>query len=302
MLNYLVIGVIWLFGYVKPLPGELLLKEYELYKAVYCGLCHTGGKRISRFTRLFLSYDFTALAVLRLALQGEEPNTVKRFCPYALKRKKALDCDGVFTYVAAAFACLSYCKAADDVADEKGLKRLGRKTLMPLFKQMNKKSQKLYPGLYAPVKEQLEALYKLERDGERHSVDSYADPFATTLAHIAAHGLDGAKAAIAREAGYHIGRYIYIIDAIDDLAEDSKKGKFNPLISHFGSYEEAVQHMAELDFTLRASGVRFSAAVGLGEDSVYTDILQNIARHGMDSTVRDIYNKYAYTRKEIEQL
>lgn len=291
-----------MFGYVKPLNGELLLKEYELYKAMYCGLCRTGGKRISRLTRLFLSYDFTALATLRLALEKEEPGIVKRFCPYAMKRKSTLDCDGVFTYTAAAFACLMYCKAEDDIKDENGFGRLKRRLARPLFARMNKKGKKLFPGLYEPVKASLDRLYRLENDGEIHTLDTYADAFAEALAIIASHGLEGSDGAIAREAGYHMGRYIYIIDAVDDLREDRKRHRFNPLIRHYGSAEAAVANMPHIDFTLKASGVRFSAAVGLAEESVYTDILQNIARYGMEKTVGDIYNKYAYTRKDIEEL
>lgn len=290
-----------MFGYVKPLYGELLLKEYDLYKAIYCGLCHTGGKRISKLTRLFLSYDFTALAALRLALDGEEPKTLKRFCPYAFKRRNMLDCDRVFTYTASAFACLMYCKAEDDIKDEKGLARFKRKLMRPLFRRMNRKGAALFPDLYGKVKAPLDRLDALESQSDACTLDTYADAFAESLAEIAAYGLEGTAHAIAKEAGYHIGRYIYIADAVDDLAEDSAHGHFNPLLRHYGSYEAAVENMPAVDFTLRASGVRFSAAVGLAEESIYTDILQNIARYGMESTVGDIYNKYAYNRKELDE-
>ncbi len=288
-----------MFGYVMPLEGELLVKEYELYKAIYCGLCRTGGKRISRLTRIFLSYDFTALATLRLALGTEAPSIEKKLCLYAMKRKQSLVCDGVFAYVAAAFGCLMYAKAEDDVRDEGGLlKRLS----LPLFRRMKKRAEKLYGGLYGQVAAPLDRLSALEADGERHTLDTFADCFAEALSSIAAFGLEGAAAAIAKEAGYHIGRYIYIIDAVDDLQADFGRGRFNPLLCHYGGYEEAVRDMERISETLTASAVRFSAAVGLAECSVYTDILQNIARYGMEKTVRDIYDKYAYTRKEIEKL
>ncbi|MBQ3194840.1 MAG: hypothetical protein IJB65_00080 [Clostridia bacterium] len=291
-----------MFGYVKPFTAELLVKEYTLYKAIYCGLCRTGGKRISRLTRLFLSYDFTALAALRLALEGEEPKICKKFCFYSMRKKPALDCDGVFTYTAAAFACLSFCKTEDDIQDEKGFKRFKKMLVYPLFRRMNKKAAKLYPDLYEKLKAHLAELARLEGDSEKHSLDTYADNAAKALAHIAAYGLEGVAGAIAYEAGYHIGRYIYIIDAVDDLKADSENGRFNPLIRHYGSYESAVAKTDEIAQTLRASGVRFSAAVGLAEASVYTDILQNIAHYGMEKTVGDIYDKYAYTRKESEEL
>lgn len=291
-----------MFGYVKPLYEELLVKEYELYKAIYCSLCRTGGKTVSRFTRFFLSYDFTALATLRLALTEATPKTVKCRCPYTLKKKPALQCDEVFTYTAAAFACLSYCKAVDDVQDEKGAKRLKIRLAKPLLKRMKNKAQRLYPQLYDALLPPLKALQALETDGAPHTLDEYAHHGAEVVALIAAGGLTGSAAAIAYEAGYHIGRYIYILDAVDDLKQDTAKGRFNPLAVYYGGYDAAVEHMADIDATLKAGAVRFSAAVGLATESVYTDILQNIARFGMEKTAGDVYDKYGYKRKENEEL
>ncbi len=291
-----------MFGYVKPLPGEMLLKEYELYKAIYCGLCRTGGKTVSRFTRALLSYDFTALAALRLAVSGAEAEVTKKRCPYTLKKKPALECDGVFTYTAAAFACLYFCFAKDRVRDEKALRRFFGRVSLPFFRHMKKRAEALYPGLYEAISAPIEKLWQTEGDGEKHTLDEYAHYSAEAIAAAASFGLEGDAAAIAKEAGYHIGRYIYILDAIDDLREDVKKDRFNPLLSYYGSIEEAERHTEELDETLRASAVRFSAAAGLAEKSIYTDILENIARFGMDSTVGAVYDKYAYRRKENERL
>lgn len=291
-----------MFGYVKPLTGELLIKEYELYKAIYCGLCRTGGKKVSRLTRAFLSYDFTALAALRLALTEAEVKTVKHRCPYSLKKRPALECDEVFTYTAAAFACLCYCKACDDLKDEKGFSRLKRLLAMPFIKHIKKRADRLYPSLYDAVNAPLAELGRLEADGDSCTLDGYAHGGAEAVAVIAAFGLEGDRAAIAHEAGYHIGRYIYILDAVDDLKKDSEKKRFNPLVKHYGSTEEAIAQMEGVYETLEASAVRFSAAVGLAKDSIYTSILQNIAVFGMESTAKTVYDKYAYKRKENEQL
>lgn len=291
-----------MFGYVKPLPGEMLLKEYELYKAIYCGLCQRGGKTVSRLTRFFLSYDFTALATLRLALREGEPTTERHRCPYSLKKKQTLVCDEVFTYTAAAFACLSYAKAVDDVKDEKGVARLKRLFAKPVLGRMKKKASKIYPDLYEKLSVPLRALDALETDEGKHTLDEYAHHGADAIGITASFGLDGTNAAIAYEAGYHIGRYIYILDGVDDLSEDVKKGRFNPLIKHYGDVNNALEHTADVYDTLMASTVRFSAAVGLAEGSVYTDILQNIARFGMVKTAKEVYDKYGYKRKENEDL
>lgn len=291
-----------MFGYIKPATGELLVKEYELYRAVYCGLCRVGGKKVSRLTRLFLSYDFTALAMLRLALTDCEVKTERKRCPYGLKRRAVLCCNEALGFTAAAFACLGYRKVLDDVEDERGFKRLARRISVPLFKRMLRRSAKLYPELYAAVSSPLDSLALLEADGAAHTLDEYADGGAAALGVIASYGLTGSSAAIAYEAGYHIGRFIYILDALDDLEGDTAARRFNPLVKHYGSVEAVKAHTEEIDETLRASSLRFSAAVGLAKGSVYTDILQNIARFGMDNATGTVYDKYAYKRKEKEVL
>ena len=56
-----------MFGYVKPVVKELLVKEHEFYKATYCGICrsmkqHTGGLSIATIT-----YDSVFLVLARMA-------------------------------------------------------------------------------------------------------------------------------------------------------------------------------------------------------------------------------------------
>lgn len=112
-----------MFGYIRPVESELLVKEYEFYRAVYCSLCKTGGRRVSRFSRFFLNYDFVFLALVRLALTREQVGTEKAFCPYRLKKKTVLAENDAVTYTTAAFGLLSYYKLCDDIADLRGLRR-----------------------------------------------------------------------------------------------------------------------------------------------------------------------------------
>ncbi len=287
-----------MFGYIKPHTDELLVRELALYKSIYCGLCRTGGKRISRLSRFLLSYDFTALATLRLALAKGGVSVEKRICPFKLRKCPTAECEEVFPYVAAAFACLTYRKALDDAEDERGIKRLFYKARLPFARRMKKRADGMFPELYGAVSAPLIRLSALEKDGARHTLDEYADAAAESLGIIASFGLDGTEKALSYEAGYHIGRFIYIIDAIDDMEEDRRSGRFNPLFIHYG---DAVA-TDELEETLLDSSVRFSAAVGLAEGNAYTDILQNIAGFGMKNVINSVYGKYAYKRKETDIL
>ena len=121
-----------MFGYIRPLEGELLVKEYEVYRAVYCSLCRTGGRRISRFSRFFLNYDFVFLALLRLALSRSELKAEKAFCPYRLKKKNFIAENDEIVYTTAAFGILSYYKLKDDIADLRGPRRFFKRLVLPL--------------------------------------------------------------------------------------------------------------------------------------------------------------------------
>lgn len=130
-----------MFGYIRPVESELLVKEYEFYRAVYCSLCKTGGRRVSRFSRFFLNYDFVFLALVRLALTREQVSTERTFCPYRLKKKTVLAENDAVTYTTAAFGLLSYYKLCDDIADLRGFRRLKKRLLLPLFSRMAQKSR-----------------------------------------------------------------------------------------------------------------------------------------------------------------
>ena len=68
-----------MFGYVRPYRGELKVRELEAYQSLYCGLCHTMGRRYGFLARFLLNYDFTFLAML--LTPGENlPATERRRC------------------------------------------------------------------------------------------------------------------------------------------------------------------------------------------------------------------------------
>ena len=55
-----------MFGYVKPVPAELLVKEYEFYRATYCGICRSMKKHTGSLSKVTLSYDSVFLALVRM--------------------------------------------------------------------------------------------------------------------------------------------------------------------------------------------------------------------------------------------
>ncbi len=216
-----------MFGYIRTDTPELRVRENEYYRAVYCGLCRAQGKCTGQCSRMTLSYDIAFLALLRIAMEGN-PTTIKRGACIAhpfRKRNYVERCDAL-EYCAYAAAILAYGKTVDDINDEKGAKRLKARLAKPFVKRMRKRALKKYSELDRKVFEGLVKLSDIEKLG-LPSVDTPADAFGEILSDIMSFGLEGDKYKIMRNIGRHVGRWIYIVDAADDLDEDIKKQRFN---------------------------------------------------------------------------
>lgn len=284
-----------MFGYIRPVRAELLVKEAEFYDAVYCGLCRYSGKTISRFSRLLLNYDFTALALLRISLGGETPTVRPMRCPYGLRKKSAVICDEAYGYVCAAFGLFAYYKWKDDLHDEPaGISRFGKRLLTPLFVRLRKKALRL--GIDETlVTAPLDRLRALE-EANCASPDEAADTFGTLMKGVAAYGLSGDRKAIAEQCGYHIGRFVYLIDAYDDLRSDEKTGNYNPFLARYGSAEEALAHEDDITQTLEDSMRVFSRSYVLACPAVPTGIdriLLNISDLGGKDAIRRVGTNHA---------
>lgn len=281
-----------MFGYIRPVKSELLVKEADFYEAVYCGLCRYSGKHLTHFSRFLLNYDFTFLAVLRLSLTEETVTVEKKRCPYSMKKKPTVCCDEVFSYTANAFGLFSYYKLEDDVLDGKGLGRLGKRMLLPFFGRMKKKC-KAYPEMEEMIRVPIEELHRLEAEG-CDSPDRAADCFGRLMKELTAFGLEGTNKAVAEQCGYHVGRFIYLIDAYDDYEKDAETGNYNPFLQKYGSAKGVEEHASEIRQTLIDSMNVFSHSYALACGPVLTGmnrIVFNICDLGGREAVKQVEEK-----------
>lgn len=277
-----------MFGYIRPVEEELYVKDLTLYKAVYCGMCKYGGKRISRLTRFFLNYDFVLLALLRLSLCGNEAELADARCPYRMRKQKMLAADDVYAHVCSCFAVLTYLNNEDDISDGGGIKP---RLLRPLLSHMKRKAVG-YDDFYDRTLNSLKELSRLEKE-KCADIDTPAGVFASVLADAASMGMQGVGAEIARQCGTHLGRFVYLIDAYDDMADDAESGSFNPFLCRYGSVEAALEHRDEIETTLTDSMNAFSAVYGLSGGSVYDRLVYNISELGGRQAIARISKEYS---------
>jgi len=279
-----------MFGYIRTDTPELRVRENEYYRAVYCGLCRSQGKCTGQCSRFTLNYDFVFLALLRLAIDGHQPEIKKGRCMAHPLRKRAYiaHCDPL-AYCAHAAAILTYGKIADDLNDEKGFKRLKAALAKPFASGMRRRALKQYAELDSLVSDGLKKLSEIEKQ-QLCSVDIPADAFGEILADIVSFGLEGNEKKIMRKIGKHIGRWIYIVDAADDLEEDIKKHRFNAFACLYGGNipnedKESVSNSLRLELLVAEPAFDL---IDYNELYDIEAIVSNIIYRGMPKTVESV--------------
>ena len=270
-----------MFGYVRPLKGQLRVCEWDIFRSVYCGLCHTLGKRYGWLARNILNYDFVFLALL-LTCVYPPCGTRRCRCTASPFRKKCVhNGTPALHYAADTGIILTYHKLADSVADSKGIKKLTAWLAKVLFSRKYRKARTRQPGFDLAARRHLGKLQELERGG-CPSIDETADTFARMLSVCADEVSDDAIRRPLEQALYHTGRWIYIIDACDDLAGDSAKGRYNPVALRFDAVQITPELRETLYETLEQSLASVAAAYELMDFPVpEKQILQNIIYQGM---------------------
>ena len=291
-----------MFGYVKPVSAELLVKENEFYKATYCGICRAMKRHTGFFSNVALAYDSVFLALVRMLYVGDgQIGLEKQRCvAHPLKKKAMLKENDALVYTAKAFAILTYHKTLDDIADEKYIKRLAVSTARPIFKRGSRLSGLDY--LSELTAQKLAAITEMERAGEE-SVDKPGSVFGELLGEIFAYGFSGSDRLVLYSTGYHLGRFIYAADAAEDYDEDLRCGKYNPYVKMYGGKSLTDENRASIKCALILECKKIEGAVNLlpfGERRVIENIIKNIIYLGLIKRIEFLDKRGDENKKEIE--
>ena len=286
-----------MFGYVRPLSAELKVRELEDYKAVYCGLCRTMGKRYGVLARFTLNYDFTFLAMV-LAHETQPCATKRCRCPAHPFRKRKMCLQMPALDVAAdESVILSYHKLRDDVEDNGFLRGLPARAAAWIFKPAYRKAAAARPEFDRKVADCLKELHILEQERST-SLDRPADTFARILQAAAPVTGDEMRDRALSQLLYHVGRWIYLIDAWDDLEDDIRTGAYNPILERFG--HEPKEHIQDVRITLLHSRNLAVSAYGLAQSPQWDGILSNILYLGLSAVEELVFaGQWKKNRKNI---
>lgn len=299
-----------MFGYVRALKPQMKVCEYDTYKSVYCGLCKKMGKEFGFVSRMTLSYDFTFLALMNMALNDYEICHKNETCiAHPLKKSMCLKADEALEYPSYAAVILIYHKLKDDYAD-KGFKgKAAAFVTLPFLK----KGYKTAKAKYSDLAEKIEAYMQQQKACEKNntaSLDEACEASSQMMAEIASYlsEEENTKQDLKR-FGYFLGRYVYLCDALDDLKKDYKKGNFNPLVNHFGFVGEKKEELSQEDFVKARDYTLDSINLTMAElaesyvrlsQKHFKSINDNIVYLGMKNTFSLIYNE-KFNKKENKE-
>ncbi len=210
-----------MIGYLKPDVNELKVKELRLYNAYYCGICTGLSKKYGPIARLLLSYDSTFFVILSDALSGTQYQFGKARCPLPPFQKKNIVKSEDLKFGMEISKFFSDLKIDDLKRDSRGFVHI-----LSLF-LFHFRSNDEFRKICKPYTDRI----LFAEISEESNPEEVADLFGR-FSEVMANSLPNLKRASTMI--YLMGKWIYLIDALDDLEKDSQKRNYNPFLVKYG--------------------------------------------------------------------
>ena len=278
-----------MFGYIVPDKPYLYLKDDTLYKALYCGVCKSLKKATGQFSRFSLTYDIAFMSALAHNIIGKDVTITKQRCiAHAIKKRPIAQPDEITISLASLNIILAYYKLKDDVLDEnKGNFKSG------LFKKGYKKAKKQHPEFDKIVKSCYEDLLKLEKQNV-DSPDIVADCFANMLLEVSKVIFKDKSNTYTESLMYAIGKWIYLIDALDDYDKDIKNNNYNVFYNLYKApnfIELIKDNESDIVFIFNTIFMQVLESYSKIKMTYNTDLVNNILTRGIESKTMQIIKK-----------
>lgn len=270
-----------MFGYVTTNQMELKMKDFYTYQACYCGLCHSLKHNHGQRARLVLSYDMTFVAMLLNGLYEPESETSTIRCPLHPLNTRQVMRTKMSDYAADMNLLLAYHNLYDDWMDDHSKKSLA---FMKMIEKAYHEAARKYPRQKHAVLDYMKNLAECENKAAQAGIDEAANLTGIMFGEILVVEED-MWAPTLRKLGMHLGRFIYFMDAWEDLLEDKKSGAYNPLKD---TPDEVIEEILKMDMAQASEYFEYFPIV----ENV--EILRNIIYSG-------VWMKYVEIKKKREE-
>lgn len=245
-----------MFGYIRPLRDELLIREFNYYRSIYCGICKSIGRRYGQLPRLGITYDLAFYTLFAMSFASEEGEISQEHCIiHPITKRPVMSKHQLLDLAADLTVILAYYKGEDDWQDQKRIQGAGIKVV---YRRAFSKARNRHPELTAVIAERLQALTEVEAGDLQLPVECTTPQVAETfgllmgdlIEYVIFKQLNLTEFANLKQVftcfGIQLGAWIYLIDAIDDYVRDRAKGEVNYYVAVASDQEMAVQ-LADFD-------------------------------------------------------
>ncbi len=277
-----------MYGYIVPPKNSLSREDHALFNSFYCGLCMDTGKIMGQFARLTTNYDMTFLSILLHDLLSQDVTFEANAClANPFKKRPMVGKNELLDKIVATNIILAYYKAEDGVIDGEGAKyRMIRRSLKKAFI----KSKNALPKVNEIVASKYEQLREFERKGEK-SIDRVGDAFASMMSEIAAFMLGDKASDDSLKLVYNIGKFVYLVDALDDIDEDCRAKRYNPFLAIL-PYEKREKFFEDnKEFIQFILNITVNRAIECFNNLTFTqsyDLLKKIVYEGLRQKVEEL--------------
>ena len=279
-----------MFGYVLPRKDLLSEQGRARYRAAYCGLCRSLKENYGFRARFLVNYDMTFLYFV--LHDGAAAQTGRCSCPARpFCKKDCLPDEGELGFAADLSVLLSVWKLRDALRDGRAMHRLAAKSALLLYRGAYRKAKARQKDADAVFERQLSHLQALE-DAHCASLDRAADAFASLLRVCASYRCDESARRASEQLLYHVGRFLYLADALEDLPKDERSGSYNPLRYRFTLQDGKLsqEDRQTLLDTVEASISMAASALELLPASDDDEIRKNIIYYGLPAVLHGVAN------------
>lgn len=261
-----------MFGYVIVNKPEMKFKEFDLYQSYYCGLCRTLKDAYGKVGQMTLSYDMTFVVLLLTSLYEPETVVEVRKCVTHPFGKHPVRSNLFSKYAADMNLLLSYYKCLDDWEDER---KVTRKVMAQSLRRRIRKVTEDYPQKECLVSEKMQQIHQCERE-QRLNLDEVSGYFGEIMAEILAYRKDEWEEEL-RRMGFFLGKFIYLMDAYEDVEKDAKTGNYNVFVHEYkeADFEQRTEKILSM---MMAECSRAFERLPIVEN---VDILRNILYSGV---------------------
>ena len=280
-----------MFGYLQVDKSTLDDGQRGLYQTFMCGLCFASKKHFSNVARVAINYDINFFNVLFHSFANVDVEIQKHNCiAHPIKKRTVCNPTQLMDNLAIANVLLVYLNLYDDVVDEGGIKK---KTALRMFKRDYHKAQKLMPELDKALTQNYDELRKLEQSG-CNVLDKVCHPFAQMSQEFAKHILQTDNKYLLNLC-YNVGKWVYLIDALDDIKKDLSKGVYNPIAKCF-NLQQASQLSncyEDVSFVMYATLNAVATCFNDMNLSKYNCLLTNLLYKSLRQKTESVLNQYA---------